>query len=60
MIPQTFRLFGFPIFCIPDNGYFINVSCKLNKIYFFISYPWVDTTAGGLLVPEGIIFPVVI
>ena len=28
-------------------------------LHFYICYHWVDTTAGGLLVPEGITSPVV-
>jgi len=36
-----------------------NASCALNLISTFYYYHWVDTSAGGLLVPAGIICPVV-
>ena len=34
------------------------VLCKLNFMSTFYYYHWIDTSAGGLLVPEGIIHPV--
>ena len=37
-----------------------NASCALNLIATFYYCHWVDTSAGGLLVLEGIIRPVVI
>jgi hypothetical protein len=43
---------------VPDEGYSRNSSSALNLISTFFYY-WVDTFAGGLLVPEGIIRQVV-
>jgi hypothetical protein len=40
---------------VPDEAYFRNASCALNLISTFYYYHWVDTVAGGLSVPEGII-----
>jgi len=39
---------------VPDEGYSRNALCALNLIYTFYYYHWVDTSAGGVLVPEGI------
>ena len=44
---------------ICDEGYSRNALCAVNLISTFYYYHWVDTSAGGLLVPEGIIRPVV-
>jgi hypothetical protein len=45
---------------VPDEGYSSNVSCAINLIFLrFYYYHWVDTSASGLLVTEGIIHPVV-
>jgi hypothetical protein len=47
------------ILSVHDDGYSRNASCALNWISTFYCYHWVDTSPGGLLVPEGIIRPVV-
>ena len=44
---------------IPGEGYSRNASCTLNLISTFLLLSLVDTSAGGLLVLEGIIRPVV-
>jgi len=46
------------ILSVPDEVYSRNVSCALNLISV-LYFHWVDTSPGGLLVPEGIIHPVV-
>ena len=46
-------------FEVPDEGYSRNAVCALNVISTFYYYHWVDTSAGELLVPVGIIRPVV-
>ena len=63
MLSNSFRLFGFHVFSgliAPDESYSRNSSCLLNLIdlrsYY---YNWVNTFADGLLVPEGVIRPVV-
>jgi hypothetical protein len=47
------------ILSVPDEGYSRNVLCALNLISTFYYHHWVDASAGGLLIPEGIIRPVV-
>jgi hypothetical protein len=47
------------ILSVPDEGYSRNALCALNLMSTFYYYHWVDTTGVGLLVPEGIIRPVV-
>ena len=47
------------ILSVSDEGYSRNALCALNLISTFYYYHWVDTSAGGLLVLEGIISPVV-
>ena len=63
MLSNSFKLFGFHVFSgliAPDESYSRNSSCLLNLIdlrsYY---YNWVNTFADGLLVPEGVIRPVV-
>ena len=59
---QTFKiifLYNLPILSIPEEGYSRNASCALNLNICFYYYHWFDASAGGLLVPEGIIRPVV-
>ena len=48
------------ILSVPDEGYSRNALCTLNLISTFYYYHWVNTTGVGLLVPEGIIRPIVI
>jgi hypothetical protein len=47
------------ILSVPDEGYSRNALCTLNLMSTFYYYHWVDITGVGLLVPEGIIRPVV-
>ena len=42
-----------------DEWYSRNTTCVLNLISTFYYYHWVDTSASGLLVPDGVIRPVV-
>ena len=56
LLPKIFQLSDFPIFRLQDLGSLMNVIIRYLRFYY---YHWVDTSAGGLLVPEGIIHPVV-
>jgi hypothetical protein len=50
------------VIILPDLGYFRNRMCALFSLIRYLSVYycyWVKTSAGGLLVPEGIIRPVV-
>ena len=42
-----------------DEGYSRNALCALNMISTLYYYHRVDTSAGGLIVPDGIIRPVI-
>lgn len=46
---------------VPDDGDSTLAVCEQTNIYInvFMNYHWIDTSAGGQLVPEGIILPVV-
>ena len=44
---------------VPDEGYSRNASCALNLTSTFYYYHWVETSAGGQLIPESIIRHVV-
>ena len=47
------------ILSVSNEGYFINASCAQNLTSTFYYYHLVDATAVRLLVPEGIIRPIV-
>ena len=53
---------GVIILIVPDVGYFRNTMCALYSLigYLIVYYCyWVNTSVGGLLVPESIMRPVV-
>ena len=61
-LSQTFKIIflsNLSILSVPEEGYSTNESCALYLNICFYHYHWVDTSAGGLLVPEGIIRPVI-
>ena len=59
--PKALNYLAFQPFdmSVPDEGYSRNALCALNLISTFYYYHWVDTSAGGILIIDGIILPVV-
>jgi hypothetical protein len=53
LLPNTFKLFGFPIFRFCAYLMKIIPETRLRLYY----YHWVDISAGGLVIPDGVIHP---